>query len=110
MRDPLRLGVNGFSSSTMRASAVSGRINVQIPSGEEQVFVREIVSNESVGHGLKKLGLPTRRLGSEGLGLVLDTPTQIRIHQLSLAYDVLPDACECGHCHNLQASRAEERM
>jgi hypothetical protein len=94
--------------------------------GEEQVFVREIaatanqirlkqgelrkLSNESVGHGLKKLGLPTRRLGSEGRGLVLDTPTQIRVQQLSLEYDVLPDAYECGHCHNLQASLAEELM
>jgi hypothetical protein len=44
MRDPLRLGVNGFSSSAMRASAVSGRINLLIPSGEEQVFVREIAA------------------------------------------------------------------
>jgi len=72
----------------------------------EKVFVREIadaateinreegetlrVSNETAGHVLKNLGLYSRRLGSEGRGLILDKATQSQAHRLAFSYDVLP--------------------
>jgi hypothetical protein len=94
---------------------------------EQQVFVREIavttnemysaegearkVSNETVGHVLKNLGLYTRRLGNAGRGLVLDQATQARAHELGYAHEVLPGSAEgspCGHCHNLQLLETQE--
>ena len=88
---------------------------------QPQVLVREIaakvndfyredgeslrVSNETVGHSLKNLGLYTRRLGSAGRGLSLDQVTQKRTHELSYSNeafrsgDAVPD---CGYCHTLQ--------
>jgi hypothetical protein len=90
---------------------------------ESQVFVREIaatanrmsneegdlvkLSNENVGHLLKNLRLYTRRLGSNGGGLVLDRPMQIRVHWLSQAYEVLPAQPACGFCNALQATQTE---
>jgi hypothetical protein len=68
------------------------------------------LSAEKVGHALKRLGLYTRRLGSNGRGLILDKATQIRAHQLSLEYNVLPVVPECGYCHNLQAPPSEDVM
>jgi hypothetical protein len=93
---------------------------------EQQVYARDIaaaanqicieqgesakLTAEKVGHALKRLGLYTRRLGSNGRGLILDKATQIRAHQLSQEYDVLPVVPECGYCHNLQAPPSEEVM
>jgi|SRR5579871_577440 len=87
---------------------------------DAQVFVREIaatanrmwneqgevvkLSNEKMGHLLKNLGLYSRRLGSHGRGLVLDKSTQIRIHRLGQAYEVLPAQPVCGFCQALQAA------
>jgi len=94
---------------------------------QQQVFVREIaatanqiyseegeplkISNETVGHVLKNLGLYTRRLGNAGRGLVLDKATQSRAHELSHANEVLPDSAgvaACGYCHKLQLLQTEE--
>jgi len=94
---------------------------------QQQVFVREIastvnriynqegesrkISNETVGHVLKNLGLYTRRLGSAGRGLVLDKAIQSRAHELGHANDVLRDDAEvpeCGYCHKLQLQQSEE--
>ena len=90
-------------------------------SDQQKVFVREIadtatriyseegeslkISNETVGHVLKNLGLYTRRLGNAGRGLMLDKDTQSRAHELSYANEVLPDSAEvpvCAYCHKLQ--------
>jgi len=86
-------------------------------SDQQQVFVREIagtanriyseegeslkISNETVGHVLKNLGLYTRRLGNAGRGLMLDKDTQSRIHELSYASEVA-GVIACGYCHDLQ--------
>jgi hypothetical protein len=94
---------------------------------QQQVFVREIaatanqiyheegesltISNETVGHVLKNLGLYTRRLGKAGRGLMLDKATQSRAHELSYASDVLPDSAgvpDCGHCHKMQLLETQE--
>ena len=94
---------------------------------QQQVFVRQIavtvkelyreegesprISNETVGHVLKNLGLYTRRLGNAGRGLILDKATQSRAHELSHANEVLPDGAEvpaCGHCHKLQLLETQE--
>jgi hypothetical protein len=92
---------------------------------EPQIYVRDIaaaanqicdeqgesmkLSAEKVGHALKRLGLYTRR-DIKGRGLVLDKDTQIRVHQLSLEYGVLPVVPQCGYCHNLQVPPSEEVM
>jgi len=68
------------------------------------------VRSETVGHVLKNLGLYSRRLGSEGRGLVLDTSTQLRAHALSLSYEVLPEAPACGHCQEVQMQQERPLM
>jgi len=94
---------------------------------QQRVFVREIaatanqiyrdegeslkISNETVGHMLKNLGLYTRRLGSAGRGLILDKATRSRAHKLGHANEALPDSSElsaCGYCHELQAIQTAE--
>ena len=94
---------------------------------QQQMFVREIaaianqiyseegeslkISNETVGHVLKNLGLYTRRLGSAGRGLMLDKATQSRAHELGYANEVLPDSAgvpACGYCHKMQVIETEE--
>ncbi|MGD1081648.1 MAG: hypothetical protein ABR881_25300 [Candidatus Sulfotelmatobacter sp.] len=93
----------------------------------QQVCVREIaekandlyreegellrVSNETVGHALKNLGLYTRRLGNAGRGLSLDKATQKRAHDLSYSNEVFPngdDVPACGHCHARQVPETQE--
>jgi hypothetical protein len=70
--------------------------------GKDQVFVKEIAaevnrlleargetlqfSPEKVGHKLRKVGLPARRLSQAGNGLYLDQPTRIHIHEVAAAY------------------------
>jgi hypothetical protein len=66
------------------------------------------VSSESVGHALKNVGLYSTRLDSSGRGLKLDKTTQLRVHQLALAYGVLPSVPECGHCQTLQNHETEQ--
>jgi hypothetical protein len=92
----------------------------------QQVFVRKIadtanriygeegeslkISNETVGHVLKNLGLYTRRLGSAGRGLMLDKDTQSRVHELSYANEVLLDSAgapACDYCHRLQLPQTQ---
>ena len=43
---------------------------------------------ETIGHGLKKVGLSTPRLGSRGRGLVMDLATITRAHELAAVYGV----------------------
>jgi hypothetical protein len=70
--------------------------------GAEQLYAREIavevnrlleargerskLSPEKVGHRLRKLGLPTRRLSQAGNGLVMDKGTVTRLQTLSAMY------------------------
>ena len=70
--------------------------------GADQLYAREIavevnrlievrgerskLSPEKVGHRLRKLGLPTRRLSQNGNGLVLDKETMERLQTLSGMY------------------------
>jgi hypothetical protein len=90
---------------------------------EPQVFVHEIaatlnriagqegevihLSSEKVGHILKNLGLYSQRLGSNGKGLLLEKATQIRVHRLCQAYDVLAPAPACSFCQNLQNAESD---
>ena len=71
-------------------------------SGAEQLYAREIavevnrlveargegykLSPEKVGHRLRRLGLPTRRLSQAGNGLVMDKETMNRLQTLSGIY------------------------
>ena len=70
--------------------------------GGDQVYAREIavevnrlvevrgerskLSPEKVGHRLRKLGLPTRRLSQAGNGLVMDKETIAQLQKLSAMY------------------------
>jgi hypothetical protein len=70
--------------------------------GAKQLYAREIavevnrlveargerskLSPEKVGHRLRKLGLPTRRLSQAGNGLVMDNETLMRLQMLSGMY------------------------
>jgi hypothetical protein len=70
--------------------------------GKAQIFVAEIAtevnliarargerlqySAETIGHGLKRVGLSTRRLGKAGKGLVMDMAIMARVHELAAVY------------------------
>lgn len=43
-------------------------------------------SAETIGHGMKRVGLSTRRLGKAGKGLVMDMATMTRVHELAAVY------------------------
>jgi len=96
---------------------------------QQEAFVREIattvnqiynqegeslkVSNESVGHVLRSLGLYTRRLGSTGRGLTLDNAMRLRAHELAYTHQVIPDSNDpplCGYCHDLQVLQRSRLM
>ncbi len=66
------------------------------------------VSSESVGHALKNVGLYSTRLDSSGRGLKLNKTTLLRVHQLALAYGVLPSVPECSLCQTLQNQETEQ--
>jgi hypothetical protein len=56
-------------------------------------------SAETIGHVLKKVGLVTRRIGKAGKGLVMDTATLKRAHELAAGYGVGFDRDEKNlHC------------
>ena len=57
-------------------------------------------SPEKVGHKLKKVGLPSRRLGAAGNGFVMDRATQVLLHEIAAAYGCLglTDDNENLHC------------
>jgi hypothetical protein len=94
---------------------------------QQQVFVRQIavtvkelyreegdsprISNETVGHVLKNLGLYTHRLGNSGRGLTLNKATQNHAHELAYAHEVFLGSVEgpaCGYCHRLQLLDGQE--
>ncbi|RSL17966.1 hypothetical protein EDE15_3518 [Edaphobacter aggregans] len=91
--------------------------------GTEQLYAREIaveinrlveargepskLSPEKVGHRLRKLGLPTRRLSQAGNGLIMDKETLTRLQTLSAMYvgeDRLADT-ENLHCSQATAGK-----
>jgi hypothetical protein len=109
---------NGQNGVVLRAVLIHCHENNQ-----EQVSVREItataneiyheegeslrITNETVGHVLKGLGLYSRRLGNAGRGLILDKATQSRVHRLSQAYEVLPVVPTCGFCQSIQVTQPQ---
>ena len=111
-------------SSGQKAMVLRAVLSHCHQSEQPQVFAREIsatvnriyreegealkVSSETVGHVLKSIGLYSRRLGNGGRGLILDKSTQSKAHELSQAYEVLPEVPACGYCHNLQVPESKE--
>ena len=96
--------------------------------GADQLYAREIavevnrlievrgerskLSPEKVGHRLRKLGLPTRRLSQAGNGLVMDKETMTRLQTLSAMYvgeDQLADT-ENLHCSQAKEKREVEEV
>jgi hypothetical protein len=92
--------------STEEAIVVEALRNVTLKE-MDRVFVKEIaaeanrllelrgeklrLSPEKIGHLLRKLGLPTRRLSQAGNGLVLDAIALARIEELAAMY--VPENC-----------------
>lgn len=88
-------------SNTAEAVVVEATLNL-CHGGKPQFLVGEIATEanriakargerlifgaETVGHLLKKVSRPTRRLGKAGKGLVMDLATMKRIHQLAAVY------------------------
>jgi hypothetical protein len=88
-------------SASLEALIVSATLNC-CPPEKDQVFVKEIAAElnrlleaggetqrltpEKVGHGLKKIGLLTRRLSQAGNGLVLDQGIRQRLRDLCAVY------------------------
>jgi hypothetical protein len=84
--------------------------------GKDQILVGEIAaevnrvlkargerlqfSPEKIGHGLKKAGLLSRRMGAAGNGFRLDRSTQVLLHQISAVYSCggLAEPSENLHC------------
>ncbi len=65
------------------------------------------VSEEKVGHALKRLGLFTRRLGNKGRGLELTKETQLLVHELARLHQgeaVFRAHTGCAYCQNLSAA------
>ena len=109
-----------------RAGGIEGTILTAVlnlaHSNEPQAYVREVaaaanririeqgesakLSNEKVGHALRRLGLRTHH-DMKGRRLVFDQSTQRLVHELCFQYDVLPAAPECGYCHKLQTKESE---
>jgi hypothetical protein len=96
--------------------------------GAHQLYAREIavevnrlievrgerskLSPEKVGHRLRKLGLPTRRLSQTGNGLVMDKETRTRLQMLFTMYvreDQLA-ATENLHCPQATEKREVEEV
>lgn len=94
----------------------------------QQVFVREIaqrvnhvyknmgerlqVSDEKVGHALKRLGLFTRRLGNKGRGLELANDIRLLIHELARLHQgeaLLPVHPDCAYCQTFPRQATETR-
>jgi hypothetical protein len=94
----------------------------------EHVYVREIaveanrlmeargervkLSPEKVGHRLKRLGLPTRRLSQAGNGLVIDKETMTRLQTLFGMYvgeDLLAET-ESLHCSQATEKKQVEEV
>jgi hypothetical protein len=88
--------------------------------GADQLYAREIadkvnrlievrgerskLSPEKVGHRLRKLGLPTRRLSQAGNGLVMDKETRMRLQMLSAMYVREDQLAVTENLHSLQAT------
>ncbi len=68
-------------------------------------------SAESVGRALKRLGIPSGRIGSAGNGIELTVLTCQLIHTLAVSYGVraMPGAVRsgCQYCHELGLTVAE---
>jgi hypothetical protein len=62
---------------------------------------------EKVGHQLRRAGLPSRRLGAAGNGLLLDHATQVLLHRVAAAYGCvgLTDGEENLHCQICQQNK-----
>jgi hypothetical protein len=97
--------------------------------GAEQLYAREIAvevnrlaeargerskfSPEKVGHRLKTLGLPTRRLSQAGNGLVMDKETVTRLQTLSTMYageDCIVDTENLHRSQSTEKTKVEEVM
>jgi hypothetical protein len=92
--------------------------------GADQLYAREIavevnrlievrgerskLSPEKVGHRLRKLGLPTRRLSQTGNGLIMNKETRTRLQILSAMYVREDQFAATENLHSPQATEKRE--
>lgn len=69
-----------------KAQTLVGEIAVEVNRLSKGRGERVNYDAERIGHALKKIGLSTRRLGKAGRGLVMDSTTIARIHELAKGY------------------------
>lgn len=73
------------------------------------------VSEEKVGHALKRLGLFTRRLGNKGRGLQLAKDTRVRVHELARLCQAealeafFSNQSGCAYCQTLLQGHPENK-
>lgn len=87
------------------ASTLAARVNRLLAERQESWTV----SPEEIGHLLKRMGMPTVRLGSAGRGLKLDKATSANAHRLANYYDVLAPVAggECTFCARVGVRQEE---
>jgi hypothetical protein len=70
------------------------------------------LSEEKVGHALKRLGLFTRRLGNKGRGLELTKDTRLLVHELARLHQgeaLFRDHPGCAYCQTFLRQPTETR-
>lgn len=89
--------------------------SAEVPSSEIATYATAIfsgrcyqkkISAEAAGWALKRLGIPTERLGSAANGIRITASFCARIHELAVAYDVLTlrvvEHRDCACCRKLR--------
>jgi len=81
---------------SLHVGAISARANQILGERGELLEMKP----KTVGHRLKALGVPTRRLDAAGRGLFLLDTVRERIHKLAVAYQLPPlrGVPSCRHC------------
>ncbi len=96
-----------FCHEAKKESVHVGAITAQVNKMLEQHGEILEWQPRTVGHKLKALGLPTRRLNAAGRGILLLDAVRQRIHKLAWTYQ-LPaahgNATSCRHCRELGES------
>ena len=100
-----------FCHEAKRESVHVGAVTAQVNKMLEQHGEMLEWQPRTVGHKLKALGLPTRRLDAAGRGVLLLDAVRQRIHTLGWNYQ-LPAVCggtpSCRHCDELGESQRGE--
>jgi hypothetical protein len=99
--------VLGFCHEPDRHQVLVAEIGQTVNGIYQNLGERLQVSDEKVGHALKRLGLFTRRLGNKGRGLELTKDMQLLVHELARLHQgqaVFHDQPGCAYCQTFTAA------